>query len=121
MTDPSVNGGPPRELDERGDRTGADRDVELFGAASAGLGVLGFFTLLRLADRRNRSPARTLSLWLAATAESKGALVLGALAIKKCRVAGTRSRGVLLAAVGVVLGSLSLVLNLNWMRSRRRS
>ena len=99
---------------------GPDRDTELFGAASAGLGVLSFFTLLRLGNGRERSPLRTLAVWLAATAEANGATVLGALAIKKNRATGVPSRGLLLAAVGVVLGSFSLVLDLNFLRTRRR-
>jgi len=94
--------------------------VDLLGAASAGLGVLGFLTLLRLADRRDRTPFRALGLFFATTAESTGATVLGASAIKKSRTTGAPTRGIVLAAVGVVLGTLTTVLNFNWMRTRRR-
>jgi hypothetical protein len=107
--------------DERGAEEGPDdTDADLLGAASAGLGALGFLTLLRAADRRERTPARSLGLWLAATAESQGAVLLGALAVSKRRGSGVPGRGVILGAAGVVLGSLSLVLNLNWLRTRRR-
>ncbi len=121
MTEVSVNGGPSRVADDMADQSDEDQQVDLLGAASAGLGVLGFLTLLRLADRRDRSLGRGLLLWLAATAESKTALLLGAVAITRARRSGAPGRGFLFAAVGVVLGSLSLMLNLNWLRTRRRT
>jgi len=121
MTDVSVNGGASTGLDDLGGTTSEDdQNVELLGAASVGLGVLGFFTLLRLADRRDRSPFRALMLFFATTAESTGATVLGTLVISKSRRGAASSQGFLLGATGTVLGILTTALNLNWMRTRRR-
>ena len=121
MTDVSVNGGLSTDLDDLGGATSdEDQNMELLGAASAGLGVLGFLTLLRLADRRDRSPFRALMLFFATTAESTGATVLGALVISKSPRGAASTRGLLLGAAGTVLGALTTVLNFNWMRTRRR-
>lgn len=90
------------------------------GAVSVALSAIGFLTLLRLADRRDRSPARGLGLFMATTAESVGGTVLGLTVVGRSRDAGRPSRGLLLGAAGAVLGVITTLLNVNWMRTRRR-
>jgi hypothetical protein len=45
---------------------------------------------------------------------------LGVKAIQQSRQADRMSRGLLVAAAGTVLGVISMVLNINWMRTKRR-
>ena len=93
--------------------------IDFLALASTAISALSFLTLLRLADRQNRTPARALGLFFATTAESIGGTVLGLIAMK--RAPDQRSRGdLLLAGAGVALGMITTVLNFNWMRTRRR-
>lgn len=111
----SLEGAPPAE------EPGADdQRVELFGTLSAGLAVLSFLTLLRLADRRDRTPFRALGLFLTTTAESIAATVLGAKAVAQRGESDQVSRGFVLGAAGTVLGVITTLLTFNWMRTRRR-
>jgi hypothetical protein len=87
---------------------------------SVALSLLGFLTLLRLADRRERSPAHGLGLFAATTAESIGGTALGMMAVGRSRDGGRPTRGLLLGAGGAVLGIVTTLLNVNWMRTRRR-
>jgi hypothetical protein len=58
-------------------------------------------------------------LFLATTAESIAGTILGVSAVKRVSDAGP-SPNLLLAAGGLVLGVITSLLNLNWMRTRRR-
>ena len=88
--------------------------------ASIALSAIGFLTLLRLADRRERTPFRALSLFFATTLESTGGTVLGVMAAGRSRERAPTGKGFLLAAAGTVLGVITTVLTFNWMRTRRR-
>jgi mannose/fructose/N-acetylgalactosamine-specific phosphotransferase system component IIC len=88
--------------------------------ASVALSAVGFLTLLRLADRRDRSPFAALGLFFATTLESTGGAVLGLVAAGRARDAGDVGKGFLVAAAGAVLGVVTTLLNVNWMRTRRR-
>ena len=90
------------------------------GAASLVLSAIGFLTLLRLADRSDRSPAHAVGLFLATTVESVGGTVLGLSAVGESKDVGRPTRGLLLGAAGAVLGVVTTLLNFNWMRTRRR-
>ena len=96
------------------------RAVDPIGLASVVLSGLGFLTLLRLADRRDRTPARALALFVATTLESVGGTVLGVVAVERRRGPARPVRGLLLGASGAVLGVLTSVLTFNWMRTKRR-
>jgi hypothetical protein len=118
---------PTRDPDTTPERNGPQLDAEeppnqtaFLGAVSVGLSFLGFLTLLRLADRRDRSPARGLGLFLATSLESIGGTALGMMAVGRSRDGGRPTRGLLLGAAGTVLGIVTTLLNLNWMRTRRR-
>ncbi len=90
--------------------------------ASVALSAISFMTLLRLADRRDRSPAKALGLFLATTVESTSGTGLGIAAIRRSRGEGLGShpRSFAVAAAGVVIGVITTLLNLNWMRTKRR-
>ncbi len=89
--------------------------------ASVIVSALGFLTLLRLADRsRSRSPAHALGLFLATSVESVSGTALGLTAVSRARDVGRPGRSLLLGAAGAVLGVITTVLNVNWMRTRRR-
>ena len=98
---------------------GPSGSVDSTSLASALLSVLGFPTLLRLADRRDRTPARALGLFLATTAESIAGIVLGISGARRASDTGP-DRNIPLAAGGLVLGVITTLLNVNWMRTRRR-
>jgi len=111
----SVEDAPPVE------ESGADdQRVELLGTLSAGLAVLSFLTLLRLADRRDRTPLRALGLFFATTTESITATALGATAVTQREDADQLSRGFVLGAAGALLGIITTLLNFTWLRTRRR-
>ena len=97
-----------------------DQRVELLGAASTALAVVSFLTLVKLADRRDRTPLRALGLFFATTAESVTATALGATAVTQAQQSNRFSRGYLLGAAGTVIGVITTLLNFNWMRTRRR-
>jgi mannose/fructose/N-acetylgalactosamine-specific phosphotransferase system component IIC len=88
--------------------------------ASLALSAIGFLTLLRLADRRERTPFRALGLFFATTLESTSGIALGLVAAGRSRETGRAGKGFILAAAGTVLGVITTVLNFNWMRTRRR-
>lgn len=118
MTEPSLQA---TEVDEPDASSEADPSgaIDSMSLASMILSGLSFLTLLRLADRRDRSPAKALGLFLATTSESIGGTVLGFRAIK--RSPDTKlDRNFALAGFGTVLGIITSLLNLNWMRTRRR-
>jgi hypothetical protein len=94
--------------------------IDMTAVASVALSAVSFLTLLKLADRRDRSPARALGLFLATTAESITGTVLGAQAIGRAREVGRPNKNLLFGAGGLVLGLITSVLNVNWMRTRRR-
>jgi hypothetical protein len=109
--------------DAGGDGDGAPDAAEVGEAisfASFALSALGFMTLLRLADRRDRSPVKALGLFMATTLESTTGTVLGAMAVSRHREANGLSRGLLVGAAGTVLGIITTALNFNWMRTKRR-
>jgi hypothetical protein len=95
--------------------------VDLRAVASVVLSGAGFLTLLRLADRRDRTPARALGLFFATSVESVTGTALGLSAAGRARDVGRPNRNLLLAAAGSVLGVLTTLLNINWMRTRRRA
>jgi hypothetical protein len=84
------------------------------------LSGLGFLTLLKLADRRDRSPAAALGLFFATSLETIGGTALGLVAASRASDAEQPGKGMLLGASGAVLGIITTVLNFNWMRTRRR-
>ena len=97
-----------------------DQRMELLGLASAGLAAISFLTLLRLADRQDRTPLRALGLFFATTTESVTATALGARVLSQRGESDHVSRGLVLGAAGTVLGVITTLLNFNWMRTRRR-
>ena len=97
-----------------------DQLTKSLAVASVALSAVGFLTLLRLADRRDRSPFRALGLFCATTLESGGGAVLGLVAAGRSKETGRLGKGFLVAALGTVLGVITTVLNFNWMRTRRR-
>jgi hypothetical protein len=111
---PHANGASP---DETADN---ESTIDAMAVASVALSVTGFLTLLKLADRRDRSPARALGLFLATSAESISGTVLGLQAVGRAREVDRPNPNLLLAAAGAVLGMITTLLNLNWMRTRRR-
>jgi hypothetical protein len=111
---PEADGLQPDAAGEESART------DLLGAASVALSAIGFLTLLRLADPGDRSPAHRVGLFLATTAESVGGTVLGLSAVGQSRDVGRPTRGLLLGAAGAVLGVVTTLLNINWMRTRHR-
>jgi hypothetical protein len=94
--------------------------VNALAVASVVLSGLGFLTLLRLADRRDRTPAKALGLFFATSLESIGGTVLGFVGARRASESEQRGKGFLLGASGAVLGIVTTLLNLNWMRTRRR-
>ncbi len=90
--------------------------------ASVALSAMGFLTLLRLADRRDRTPAKALGLFLATTVESTAGTGLGIEAIRRSHgdESGEPAKSVVVAAAGMVIGIITSALTLNWMRTTRR-
>jgi hypothetical protein len=113
-TEPDADGALSAAGSDAGDRT------DFMAVLSVALSASSFLTLLKLADRTDRSPARALGLFLATTGESIGGTVLGLKAASRAQDAGPPNRNLLLGAAGAVLGVITTLLNLNWMRTRRR-
>jgi hypothetical protein len=99
-----------------------DRDdsVNVRAVASIALSGLGFVTLLKLADRTDRTPARALALFFATSLETISGTVLGLVAASEASESKQPGKGLLLGATGAVLGIITTLLNFNWMRTRRR-
>jgi hypothetical protein len=94
--------------------------IDLMAVASVLLSGAAFLTLLKLADRRERTPARALGLFFTTSLESVTGTALGLSAVGRARDVGRPSRNLLLATAGSVLGVLTTLLNINWLRTRRR-
>jgi hypothetical protein len=92
----------------------------MIAVASIALFGLGFLSLLRLADRGDRTPARALGLFFATSIETVGGTVLGLRASRHASDSEQPGKGLLLGASGAVLGIITTLLNFNWMRTRRR-
>jgi hypothetical protein len=90
--------------------------------ASVALSAMSFLTLLRLADRRDRTPAKALGLFFATVVESTAGIDLGIHAVRRSRgeESGESAKSFVAAAAGVVIGIISSALTLNWMRTTRR-
>ena len=99
-----------------------DPALDPLALASVALSAMGFLTLLRLADRRDRTPAKALGLFLTTTVESTAGTGLGIHAIRRSRGHGSPEHGksFVAAAAGVVIGVITSALTLNWMRTTRR-
>lgn len=122
MTEEPLNPGLPDDAGDLEEELAAQEDqlTNSLAVASAALSAIGFLTLLRLADRRDRSPFRALGLFGATTLEAAGGTVLGLVAAGRSRETGHLGKGFLVAAAGTVLGVITTILNFNWMRTRRR-
>jgi hypothetical protein len=99
---------------------GEDDSPRLLGLAAIALSAVGFLTLLRLADRRDRSPAKALGLFFATSLETLGGTVLGLVAARRASNSQQPGVGLLLGSAAAVLGVITTVMNFNWMRTRRR-
>jgi hypothetical protein len=96
-----------------------DESVNVLAVASIALSGLGFLTLLRLAARRDRTPARALGLFLTTSLQTISGTVLGLVAVRRASDSEQPGKGLLLGGFGAALGILTIVLNFNWMRTRR--
>ena len=117
VTEEEFSGGADHQ-GEGGVEAADEQRTTALAIASFSLSAVGFLTLLKLADRRDRSPAKALGLFLATSLESTGGTALGLAAAGKS--SDRMSKGFLLAAAGAVLGIITTALNINWMRTRRR-
>jgi hypothetical protein len=88
--------------------------VSVLAIASFALSGLGFLTLLKLADRTDRTPARALGLFLATSVETITGTVLGLKAAGQAGNSPQSGKGMLLGASGAVLGIITTILNFNW-------
>ena len=121
MTEAGLNEVSPDGAGDAVDGEATDEQLtNWLAVASLALSAIGFLTLLRLADRRERTPFRALGLFFATTLESTSGTALGLVAAGRSRETGRAGKGFILAAAGTVLGVITTVLNFNWMRTRRR-
>jgi mannose/fructose/N-acetylgalactosamine-specific phosphotransferase system component IIC len=121
MTEAGLSEVSPDGTGDAADQEAADeRLTNSLAVASLALSAVGFLTLLRLADRRERTPFRALGLFLATTLESTSGTVLGLVVAGRKKESAPTGKGFVLAAAGTVLGVITTVLNFNWMRTRRR-
>ena len=94
--------------------------VNMLAIASIALSGLGFLTLLRLADRRERAPVSALGLFFMTSFATMTGTALGVVATSQASDSKQPGKGLLLGASGAVLGIITTLLNINWMRTRRR-
>jgi mannose/fructose/N-acetylgalactosamine-specific phosphotransferase system component IIC len=121
MTEAGLNEVSPDGAGDAVDGEATDEQLtNWLAVASLALSAIGFLTLLRLADRKERTPFRALGLFFATTLESTSGTALGLVAAGRSRETGRAGKGFILAAAGTVLGVITTVLNFNWMRTRRR-
>jgi hypothetical protein len=106
--------GLPDTVEDKQDST------NMIALAAIVLSGLGFLTLLKLADRRDRSPATALGLFLATSLETVGGTALGLVAASRASDSEQPSKGLVLGAAAAVLGVIASIMNFNWMRTRRR-
>ena len=97
-----------------------DDSSNVLAVASIALSGLGFLTMLRLADRRDRTPAKALGLFFATSLETVSGTVLGLVAASQASDSEQPGKGLLFGAPGAVLGIITTLLTFNWMRTRRR-
>jgi hypothetical protein len=96
-----------------------DRDDYVLAVVSVALSGLGFLTLLRLADRRDRAPASALGLFFTTSLATLSGTAFGLVAARQARNSRQPDKGLLLGASGAVLGIITTLLNIKWMRTRR--
>jgi hypothetical protein len=119
-------GGVVDEQDERApesDGSPVDQRRRALSLASLALSSVSFLTLLRLADRSDRSPARALRLFLVLVTECVGGTALGVAALRSREDGEGEGPGgaeTAAAAAGTLLGIVTMLLTFNWMRTRRR-
>jgi hypothetical protein len=97
-----------------------DESVDVLAVVSIALSGLGFLTLLRLADRRERAPASALGLFFVTSLATITGTAFGLVAARQASDSKQPGKGLLLGASGAVLGVITTILNINWMRTRRR-
>jgi hypothetical protein len=121
MTEAGLNEVSRDGTGDAADQEAADAQLtNSLAVASLALSGIGFLTLLKLADRRERTPFRALGLFLALTIESTGGTVLGLVAAGRSKERAPTGKGFLVATGGTVLGVITSILTFNWMRTRRR-
>ncbi len=94
--------------------------VNVLAVASIALSGLGFLTLLRLADRRDRAPVSALGLFFTTSLATITGTTFGLVAARQATDSKQPGKGLLLGASGALLGIITTLLNINWMRTRRR-
>jgi hypothetical protein len=94
--------------------------VNVLGGASVALSAVGFLTLLRLADRRDRAPARTFGLFLTTSLATIIGTVFGLIAVRHATDSEQPGKGLLLGASGAMLGIITTLLSIRRMRIRHR-
>jgi len=109
----TIDGDPPPFEDR-------DDSVNVLAVASIALSGLGFLTLLRLADKRDRTPASALGLFFTTSLATISGTVFGLVAASQANDSEQPGKGLLIGASGAVLGIITTLLNLNWVRTRRR-
>jgi len=106
--------GDPSLFEER------ENSVNVLAFASIALSAMGFLTLLRLADRKDRAPASALGLFFTTSLATITGTAFGLVAASQASDSKQPGKGLLLGGSGAVLGIITTMLNLNWMRTRRR-